>query len=113
MRSPDGKGVVKKIMDEAALKAIRAKKKKKRGFKGGRYRFDGKSMKRKLPPKRPDVNGKRAKKAMAIPNPLPEEKPNEPGDVLSYLGIQRKSSNDSQSSQEFVAPMGGSVFDSG
>ena len=117
VRSADGKGFVKKIIDHDTinrLRAVRKKKKKKKAFRGANYRFDGSSIKKRGgAPKRPqsaasedrdeEVRNGGGGGANGGPN---SESSRDAPDVLAYLGIQRKDSTESKG--ETLSDNGGS-----
>ena len=121
VRSADGKGFVKKIIDHDTinrLRAVRKKKKKKKAFRGANYRFDGSSIKKRGGgPKRPQSaasedrdgevrNGGGGAGSGTNGGPSSESSRDAP-DVLAYLGIQRKDSTESKS--ETMSDNGGSM----
>lgn len=96
VRTADGKGYMRRqtdnLLQKAKATARVVKKKKRRFFRGGNYRFDGSSIKKRAGPgkssKTPSEAGSDAQLMINDLNPASE------GDVLSYLGIQRKGSED-------------------
>ena len=111
VRTADGKGYIRRQTDNLLQKAKAtvakgSKKKKKRFFRGANYRFDGKSVKSKRhknqfsskTPSEADLSVKQPfsllKNPVVVKNNFKElEKKAYSGDVLSYLGIQRKDSD--------------------
>ena len=118
--SSRGHGNSVAILKAAEAAVAKAKKKKKRVFRGANYRFDGTTIKKKKAPgiKGTSVNSneltitvKEVPKTRSVRNSEIEAminaaKPKEEGDMLSYLGIQRKdSSSDEQPPAPKVSPV--------
>ena len=84
VRNPNGKGFMRRILAEMHNK----KKKKKKNFRGGNYRFDGSSIKKKR-------TGMK-KQSTAFDEEETRESPVRETSFLEYLGIQRKDASDNQ-----------------
>ena len=106
VRTADGKGYMRRQTDNLLQKAkatafrVAAKKKRRRFFRGGNYRFDGKRPPTKQSRKIP-VAAAANPEASRIEPPIPNAAVNE-DNVLSYLGIQRKSSSDAEAVMELL-----------
>ena len=100
VRSADGK-IHKKIIDHDTINRLRAvrKKKKKKAFRGGNYRFDGSAIKKRVGGKRPPSAASldRDEEPRRNGGNGPSSDSRDPPDVLAYLGIQRKDSTESKS----------------
>ena len=109
VRTADGKGYMRRQTDNLLQKAkatafrVAAKKKRRRFFRGGNYRFDGKRAPTKQSRKIPVAAAAAAAnpEASRIEPPIPNAAVNE-DNVLSYLGIQRKSSSDAEAVMEIM-----------
>ena len=82
IRTADGKGYIRRQTDNLLKNAKMSKtKKKKKFFRGANYRFDGSIIKKKPKKSQTNVSPRKEKQILAD-----EEKEENPGDVLSYLG---------------------------
>ncbi len=109
VRTADGKGYMRRQTDQLLQKAkataskFNSKKKKKRFFRGANYRFDGSSIKRKARPNKalPVIESVGSQLTAGILNQDGAEVPVAgENNFLSYLGIQRKGSEEAEALSE-------------
>ena len=108
IKTADGKGYIRSRANNLLQKAkatAAGTKKKKRFFRGGNYRFDGKSGKKKKNSLKTRSSAAPSEAGSSDAQLTVKEVPSavmelEEADVLSYLGIQRKGSEDELENEE-------------
>ena len=108
IRTADGKGYTRSRANNLLQKAkatAAGTKKKKRFFRGGNYRFDGKSGKKKKNSLKTRSSAAPSEAGSSDAQLTVKDVPSavmelEEADVLSYLGIQRKGSEDELENEE-------------
>ena len=126
VRRADGKGFIRKGSAQhvaqmqggvkpgtSLLKARNSSKHKKKRFRGGNYRFDGSSIKKRKAGKKriEDIENEEMEDALGTQQSVPRrkfEEGREPA-VLAYLGIQRKDSTDSNKDSSEQASVADSI----
>ena len=104
IRTADGKGYIRRQTDNLLKNAKMPKtKKKKKFFRGANYKFDGSIVKKKSNKSNNHNSRNKQQQQQQLPSGSPSvNEESNPGDVLSYLGIQRKGSENERQPEDNV-----------